>query len=239
MSVGEVLAQVRESAFGTQPPASTAVAVGTGLVALLLMAPRVWPVARHLVTIAHEGAHGVAALLSGRRLAGIRLHSDTSGLTLSRGRPGGPGMVFTAAAGYVGPGLLGLGAAYLLQTGHAVGALWLTLLLLAGLLLQIRNFFGLYVVLVVSVGVFALSWWAAPPLQVVVAYAGTWFLLLAAPRAVLELHAHRRAGRARTSDADVLARLTKVPGLVWVGVFGLVNVAALVVGGGWLLAASG
>ena len=238
MSLTEVLDQVRESAFGTQPPASTAVAVGTGLAALLLMTPRAWPRTRHLVTIAHEGAHGVAALLSGRRLAGIRLHSDTSGLTLSRGRTKGPGMVFTAAAGYVGPGLLGLGAAYLLQTGHAVGALWLTLLLLAGLLLQIRNFFGLYVVLVVSVGVFALSWWGSPPLQVVVAYAGTWFLLLAAPRAVLELHAHRRGGRARTSDADVLARLTRVPGLVWVGVFGLVNLAALVVGGSWLLAAS-
>jgi len=238
VSLTEVLDQVRESAFGTQPPASTAVAVGTGVAALLLMTPRVWPVTRHLVTIAHEGAHGVVALLSGRRLAGIRLHSDTSGLTLSRGRPTGPGMVFTAAAGYVGPGLLGLGAAYLLQAGHAVGALWLTLVLLAGLLFQIRNFFGLYVVLVVAVGVFALSWWAAPPIQVVVAHVGTWFLLLSAPRAVLELHAHRRGGRARRSDADVLARLTKAPGLVWVGLFALVNVAALVVGGGWLLAAS-
>ena len=37
------------------------------------------------VTIAHEGGHAVAALLTGRRLRGIRLHSDTSGLTLSAG----------------------------------------------------------------------------------------------------------------------------------------------------------
>ncbi len=239
MSFADVLDQVREGAFGTQPPPSTAVAVGTGLAALLLMAPRAWPVTRHLVTIVHEGAHGVAALLSGRRLAGIRLHSDTSGLTLSRGRPRGPGMVFTAAAGYVGPGLMGLAAAYLLQAGHAVGVLWLALFLLAALLLQIRNFYGLYVVLVVGVGLFALSWWAAPSLQVVAAHIGTWFVLLAAPRAVLELHAHRRGGRAKTSDADVLARLTRVPGLVWVAVFALVNAAALFVGGGWLLAASG
>lgn len=213
-------------------------AIGTGLAALLLMTPRAWSVTRHLVTIVHEGAHGVVALLSGRRLAGIRLHSDTSGLTLSRGRPRGPGMVFTAAAGYVGPGLVGLGAAYLLQAGHAVGVLWLTLLLLALLLLQIRNFYGLYVVLVVAVCVFAFSWWATPALQVVVAHVGTWFVLLAAPRAVLELQAHRRGGAARTSDADVLARLTRVPGLVWVGAFALVNAATLIVGGGWLLAAS-
>lgn len=234
----EVLDQVRDGAFGTQPPPSTAVAIGTGLAALLLTTPRAWSVTRHLVTIVHEGAHGVVALLSGRRLAGIRLHSDTSGLTLSRGRPRGPGMVFTAAAGYVGPGLVGLGAAYLLQAGHAVGVLWLTLLLLALLLLQIRNFYGLYVVLVVAVCVFAFSWWATPPLQVVVAHVGTWFVLLAAPRAVLELQAHRRRGAARTSDADVLARLTRVPGLVWVGAFALVNAATLFVGGGWLLAAS-
>lgn len=239
MGFADVLAQVRESAFGTQPAPSLGVAVATGGLALLLMAPQAWPRTRHLVTIAHEGAHGVVALLSGRELAGIRLHSDTSGLTLSRGRPTGLGMVLTAAAGYVGPGLMGLGASYLLQAGHAVGVLWLALALLAAMLLQIRNFFGLYAVLVVGVGVFVLSWWASPPVQVFVAYAGTWFVLLAAPRAVLELQVHRRRGRARTSDADMLARLTRVPGIVWVGEFLLVNVATLVVGARWLLAASG
>ncbi|MEO7351339.1 MAG: M50 family metallopeptidase, partial [Marmoricola sp.] len=207
--------------------------------ALLLMTPRAWARTRHLVTIAHEGAHGAVALLSGRKLAGIRLHSDTSGLTLSRGRPTGPGMVLTSAAGYVGPGLMGLAAAYLLQAGHAVGVLWLALVLLAALLLQIRNIAGLYVVLVVGAGVFAISWWASPPMQVVLAHVGTWFVLLAAPRAVLELHGHRRRGRARTSDADVLARLTNVPGIVWVGLFLVVNLTALVIGGGWLLGASG
>jgi hypothetical protein len=239
VSFAEVVDQVRESALGTQPPASLGVVLGAGLVALLLMAPRAWPRTRNLVTIAHEGAHGVVALLSGRRLAGIRLHSDTSGLTLSRGRPTGLGMVLTSAAGYVGPGLMGLGAAYLLHVGHAVGVLWLALFLLAALLLQIRNFYGLYAVLAVGVGVFAFSWWANPPVQVFVAHVGTWFVLLAAPRAVVELQVHRRRGHARTSDADVLARLTRVPGLVWVGLFLVVNVGALVVGGGWLLAASG
>lgn len=239
MSLREVLDQVRESAFGTQPAPSTGVAVGAGLAALLLLTPQIWPYSRHLVTIAHEGAHGVAALLSGRRLAGIRLHSDTSGLTLSHGRPTGPGMVFTAAAGYVGPGLLGLGAAYLVQAGHAVGMLWLLLLLLAGLLVQIRNLFGLWVVLVVGVGVFALSWWATASVQVLVAHVVTWFVLLAAPRAVLELRLQRRGGGPRTSDADVLARLTRVPGLVWVGLFWLVNAAALLVGGYWMLGVTG
>jgi hypothetical protein len=238
VSVLEVLDQVQDRAFGTQPPPSAGVALVTGVLALLLMTRPAWSRTRHLVTIAHEGAHGVAALLSGRRLAGIRLHSDTSGLTLSHGRPTGPGMAATAAAGYVGPGLMGLGAAYLLQAGHAVGVLWVALVLLAALLLQIRNFYGLYAVLVVGVGLFVLSWWASPSVQVVVAHVGTWFVLLAAPRAVLELHVQRRRDRGRTSDADVLARLTGVPGIVWVGVFLVVDLAALVVGGSWLVAAS-
>ncbi len=238
MSLGDVLETVRQSAVGTQPAPSTGVVLVTGVLALLLMSPRAWPRTRHLLTIAHEGSHGVVALLSGRRLAGIRLHSDTSGLTLSRGRPTGLGMVLTAAAGYLGPGLMGLGAAYLLQAGHAVGVLWLTLLLLAALLLQIRNIYGLYAVLVVGVGVFAFSWWASAPVQVIVAHVGTWFVLLAAPRAVVELQVQRRRGRGRTSDADVLARLTRVPGLVWVGLFLVGNLATLLVGAGWLVAAS-
>ena len=71
--------------------------------ALLVLSPALWHRARHSVTIAHEGAHGLAALVTGRRLAGIRLHSDTSGLTVSAGRPHGLGMALTCAAGYPGP----------------------------------------------------------------------------------------------------------------------------------------
>ena len=197
--------------------------------------PAAWRRTRHLVTIAHEGAHGVAALLSGRRLAGIRLHSDTSGLTVSKGRSSGPGMVATAAAGYVGPGLVGLGAAALLARGYAVGVLWALLVLLALLLLQIRNFFGLWAVLVAGSGLFAVTWWADARVQLLVAYVVTWFLLLAAPRPVVELQEQRRRGHGRSSDADVLARLTRVPGLLWVGLFLVVTVGCLVLGGSMLL----
>ncbi|GAB3789009.1 M50 family metallopeptidase [Nocardioides ungokensis] len=232
----DVLARIGAEVTGTQPAPDVSVVVATGALALVLVAlPTGWRVTRHVVTIAHEGSHGVAALVSGRRLAGIRLHSDTSGLTLSRGRSRGPGMVATALAGYIGPGLLGLGAAYLLRERHALAVLWLAVLLLALLLVQIRNFYGLYAVLVFGLGVLAVSWWGSEPVQSAAAYAGTWFLLLAAPRAVLELQHQRRRGRARDSDADLLARLTPLPGLAWVGVFLVTTGAALVAGGGWLL----
>ena len=119
-------------------------------------APGTWRHTRHLVTIAHEGAHGVAALAQrpaarGHPAALRHLRADASRSAADRGF----GMVVTSAAGYVGPALVGLLAATLLAHGHAVGVLWVLLVLLALLLLQIRNFFGLWAVLLAGTG-----WWS-------------------------------------------------------------------------------
>jgi hypothetical protein len=214
---------------------TTLLLVTAAVAALLVGSPVLWRTTRHAVTIAHEGAHGVVALLAGRRLSGIRLHSDTSGLTVSAGRPTGPGMVATCAAGYTGPALLGLGAAALLASGHAVGLLWALLLLLALLLLQIRNWYGLWSVLVTGVVVFAATWWLPPDGQTAFAAVATWFLLLAAPKTVWELQRSRRRRSAPHSDADQLAGLTGLPALVWVGLFLLVDVGCLALGAWWLL----
>jgi len=222
------------------PAPGLGLVVATGLVALAVTAvPEVWRRARHLVTIAHEGSHGVAALLSGRRLSGIRLHSDTSGLTVSSGRSTGPGMVATAAAGYTGPALLGLGAAYLLTRGHSVGVLWALLVMLVLLLLQIRNFFGLLPVLAAGGVLVVVTRWGSLGLQQVIAYGVTWFLLLGAPRAVVELHRHRRRRTDRSSDAATLARLTWLPALGWVGVFAVVTLGCLVLGARLMLRGAG
>lgn len=232
----DVVSSLWEQVSATSPPLpGWLLALTAALAACLVLSPTLWQRARHSVTIAHEGAHGLAALVTGRRLAGIRLHSDTSGVTVSAGRPRGPGMVLTAAAGYTGPGLFGLGAAALLATGYAIGLLWALLLLLALLLVQIRNWYGLWSVLVTGALVFAATWWLPAEGQSVFAHGVTWFLLLAAPKTVLELQAKRRSGSARDSDADQLARLTGLPGLVWVGVFLLVDGGALLLGGWWLL----
>ena len=235
----DILGEVWHRAMTTQPaPPGRVIALTAVLAMLLVWAPGAWPVTRHVVTIAHEAAHGFAALLSGRRLHGIRLHSDTSGLTVSAGRTTGPGMVLTAAAGYVGPGLLGLGAAALLAHHRAVGLLWALLIMLALLLIQVRNWFGLWSVLLSAAAVFAVSWWLQPQLQSAFAYLLTWFLLLAAPRPVLELQTLRRCTSARSSDADQLARLTWVPAIAWVGFFLVVTVGSCVVGAGWMVAAT-
>jgi hypothetical protein len=232
----DALSVVWDRITATQPVPDHDVIVGAALVAgLVVLVRATWEPSRHVVTIVHEGAHGLVAALTGRQLAGIRLHSDSSGVTVSRGKPRGPGMVATAAAGYVGPALLGLLCAWLLDRQHAVAVLWLLLVLLAVLLLQIRNVYGFLVVVGVGVVVFLVSWRLDVDAQVTAAYGVTWFLLLAAPRPVLELQAGRRRGRSRDSDADQLGRLTPLPALVWVGVFLLVTVGSLVVGGSLLL----
>jgi hypothetical protein len=217
--------------WSTQPdPPHLLVLVTAGL-ALLAVVPRpAWVLARNAITIAHEGGHALVAVLAGRRLRGIRLHSDTSGLTLTRGRPTGPGMVLSLLAGYLTASLLGLAGAALLAAGRITLLLWLALVLLLAVLVMIRNVYGAVAVLVVSAVVFFVSWYASPAAQAAFAYAGVWFLLVGGVRPVGELQRLRYRGRAPDSDADQLAHLTHVPGLLWVAVFGVVNLAALLAG---------
>ncbi|MDX6371297.1 MAG: hypothetical protein QOD98_285, partial [Nocardioidaceae bacterium] len=115
-----------DRATSTQPVPDVAFVLATGFVALaLVLVPASWPRVRLGVTVVHEAGHALVAVLVGRRLRSIRLHSDTSGLTVSRGKPRGPGMVAMLAAGYLAPAVLGLVAALLLADGRSVGLLWL------------------------------------------------------------------------------------------------------------------
>jgi hypothetical protein len=206
-----------------------------GLLALVAVGQHtVWRVTRTVVTIAHEAGHAVVAVLSGRRLSGIRLHSDTSGLTVSRGRAGGPGMVLTALAGYPAPPLLGLGAAGLVALGHTRALLVAALVLLLGTLVYVRNLFGGFALLVTGGLVGLVGWYGTEPVRLAFCCVVAWFLLLGGLRAVAELRRARR--RWPGSDADQLAALTGVPALLWLGLFVLVAVGSLALGGWWLLA---
>src|SRR5215207_5632658 len=209
--------------------------LASGLVALLgVLLDGVWRWTRHLVTIVHEAGHAGVALATGRRLRGIRLHSDTSGLTLSSGRPTGPGMILTLVAGYLGPALAGLAAVGLLLAGRGLALLWLVVLILGLMLLQIRNLHGFAVVIGCVAVLIAVSWYFSATAQSTLAYLLTWILLIAAPKPVVELIRQRRRGRERHSDADQLARLTRVPAPLWAAFFLAVNSAGLILGAGLL-----
>ncbi|ARQ68689.1 M50 family metallopeptidase [Streptomyces marincola] len=221
---------------GTQPDPELWLIVAAALVALAAVAPfPVWRLSRNTITIAHEGGHGLVALLTGRRLEGIRLHSDTSGLTVSRGKPTGFGMILTAAAGYTAPSLLGLGGAALLSDGRITALLWGATALLLALLVMVRNAYGMLTVVLTGAAFLLVSWLTGPDVQAAFAYVVVWFLLLGGVRPVFELQAKRRRGEARDSDADQLARLTHVPAPMWLLLFHVVALTSLIGGGSWLL----
>jgi Peptidase M50B-like len=220
---------------GTQPVPPVWVIAASGAVAVLIvLTAGTWRVARNSITIAHEGGHALVSVLSGRRLEGIRLHSDTSGVTYTQGKRTGPGVVLTLAAGYLAPPLLGAGAAWLLAAHHVTAMLWLLLALLAATFLAVRNAYGVLAVLVTAGAVLAVSWLATTAVQAAFGYTTVWFLLLGGVRAVAELQGHRRLSRHRgqpsMSDADQLGRLTGLPAAAWVAVFALASAAALVLG---------
>ncbi|WP_245623269.1 M50 family metallopeptidase [Spirillospora albida] len=211
------------------PPWWLVILVGLTALAAVLHGPT-WRVARNTITIAHEGGHAIAALVTGRKLDGIKLHSDTSGVTVSRGKPHGPGMIFTALAGYLAPPLLGLFFALLLAGGRITLMLWFSLALLAAMLIMIRNAYGVLSVVGTGAVIFAVSWFGGATLRAGFAYLAAWFLLLAAARPVVELQRMRSRHMAPSSDADQLAHLTGVPGLAWVGLFAAVALGSLLAG---------
>ena len=223
-------------AFAAQPLPPRWLVLASGVLALVVVgSSRAWPVARTVVTIVHEGGHALMALATGRRLGGVRIYRSTAGETLSKGRADGVGVALTAVAGYVAPPLLGLGAAALLAIGHLTGMLLLSLVLLAGLAVAVRNAYGMLAVLAALVTVAAVCLFASAVVQAGFGYVMTWFLLLGGIRPVIELAGERRRGGGRRSDADQLARLTRVPGGAWVMIFGVVAVVALAVSARWLV----
>ncbi|MEV0093503.1 M50 family metallopeptidase [Streptomyces sp. NPDC050738] len=222
--------------FGTQPDPDQWLVIGAAALALAAVVPHsVWRLSRNAVTIAHEGGHGLVALLTGRRLDGIRLHSDTSGLTVSRGKPHGPGMILTAAAGYTAPPLLGLGGAALLAANHITLLLWAVSALLIAMLVMIRNAYGALTVIVTGAAFVLISWLTGPQVQAAFAYTAVWFLLIGGVRPAFELQAKRRRYNAGDSDADQLARLTHAPAALWLLLFHIVSLCCLIGGGRWLL----
>ncbi|TCO62568.1 M50 family metallopeptidase [Actinocrispum wychmicini] len=222
--------------FGTQPdPPAVVILVTGGAALLLVLSGEPWRMARNVITIVHEGGHALVAVLVGRRLRGITLHADTSGVTVSRGKRDGPGMMCTAFAGYVAPSLIGLGLAALLAAGKITLLLWVLTALLLAVLVMIRNLYGVLSVLATGTVLVVVSLVTSPAVQAGFACLTVWFLLFGGVRPVWELQVKRHRGHARDSDADQLARLTGAPGFFWVAMFFLVALGATAVGGMWLV----
>ncbi|WP_213816313.1 M50 family metallopeptidase [Glaciihabitans sp. dw_435] len=192
--------------------------------AVVLCIPRViWSYFGVYITLVHELGHAFAALLTGRVLAGIRVHRNQSGTTHSSGRGGFSG-VFSGFFGYPAPAMVGAALVWSVFQGYTAAALAVGGVILVLTLVFIRNLFGVLVVLV-SAAVSVLLWVYAPP--EVQGYAllvlGT-ALIVGAVRAylnVVSVHVSRR-GELRSSDAYLLYQRSHIPSPIWLLLFAAV-----------------
>jgi hypothetical protein len=224
-------------------PSPEAVTLIVAAVAVLTAVPGIWRVARQASTIVHEMGHVLAAWVTGRRVSGIKLHSDTSGVTVSRGRPQGPGLLLTFLAGYPAPGILALGLIWLATSGHSGAALTVYQAVLLLALMLSRNFVGIVSCLLAALGT-GLIWWHNDPEIVgyTVVALGV-FYALSGVRGTLDLcrvHLSRRSrspSAVSATDATQAARawrMLPIPAALWLMMFLAVSLGCAV-GVFWLL----
>jgi Peptidase M50B-like len=183
----------------------------------------IWPITRHLTVLAHEGAHAVLASALGHKINGITVDRNGNGLTNHSGSSGALGLFSITFIGYLGPSAFGLGAAELIRIGHIVAVLWIGLAGLIAILFVIRKSFGILTVALVFLLLFAIAGFAAISVQVLTAYAVTWFLLVSGAWVIKD---HGR----NAADAGKLHERTKISPSFWSGIWQLGSLLALVFG---------
>jgi hypothetical protein len=209
-----------------QTPLPAPLSLLIGIVAAVVVQDRtLFKITNHAETVVHEGAHALVGLFTGRRIRGVTIDSDGGGGTDMVPRSGfGYGVV--AAVGYIGASGAGLIGAELISMGRIVVVLWLGLLLLAVMVLLVRNFFGGIVVLGCGVLLSLIVRYATTGVETAAAYAVTWFLLLAAPKLALGAASKPQ----EVADAEILAGMTFLWRSAWCFLWVIGTIAALVVG---------
>jgi hypothetical protein len=193
-----------------------------------------WRWSTHVITIAHESGHALFGWLFGSTIKWIKVTSDGGGGTL----PGDQNAVsrfVSLLAGYLGPSIFGFGGAWLLV--HDVdprSVLLISLVFLFGVLVMVRNVFGVFAVLVTGALLWVVAMRAEPTVQLVFAYVWVWFLLMGGTRQIPELFLGV-SGNDSSTDAAKLQQHTYIGDVVWLLVFWLLSLAALVYGGALML----
>lgn len=205
-----------------QPRLSGTTAVLLAIVAIAAMLPGVWLVTRHITVIAHEGAHATMGSALGRSVHGISLRRNADGATAVSGG-GRTGSAVIAAVGYFGPSAFGVGAAELIRTGHIVAVLWAAIVALLAVMFVLRRSFGVLTVIVAFLFLLLLAGAGSVRVEVLTAYALTWFLLVSGVRIVV-------IRGSQAVDAGILRDITRIPQSFWYGFWVLGTATALVYG---------
>jgi hypothetical protein len=212
----------------TQVPLSEAEAAVIGVGALIAVTlDLTWALVVYGALMAHEGAHGVIGSVFFHRVTEVRLEANATGSTGVKSARGMRGHAFYFV-GYLGPSLFGLGAARLIEAGHIVAVVWLTIFLLGVVLMWVVNMWGRFTVLLVGGLVYAAGHHTPMRVQVIAAYVITWLLLLSGMRQAFEHGAGAK-------DADILRRRTAIPRFIWALVWMAGTVGAVAIGGSMLV----
>lgn len=199
-----------------------AVTVAVVAAVLVLAVPPVWQVLRLAVTLVHELGHALVGLAVGRRFTGFVLRGDMSGHAVTVGPARGFGRVLSTWAGYPAPAVVGAALVWAAGRGWAAPVLTVLIGVLLLALVRVRSLLTAAVMLVVLAATAGLWWWRDDAVQAQVMVATGIVLLIGAWRHLGAV----MSSRTRGSDPAVLASLTPVPRVVWVGSFLLACAAA-------------
>jgi len=205
------------------------IAYGIGFVVLGLVA-FTGTIADSLVTVAHEGGHMLTDLLTGRGVEKFTLEEQqdhVNGATHPVDEGGWLSQVIVGFSGYPTPPLAGLGGAYVIAAGNSWGVLWVGIVLLAAALLVASGTTALVVSVAALVGVIWAAVAGSPFVQAAVAVGLVWLLLIGGLGQIIV----DGGGK----DGTKLSELTWIPRVVWFGIFLVVAVVSLWVGGRVLL----
>lgn len=205
-------------AISDLPPLWMIAAFAAIMLALVLY-PLTWQKVRHGATIIHEMGHVAMGWLWGRKVQGVSLHSDTSGLTITAGKERGMGVLMTFMAGYPAPALVGLALVWASVSGYSGAALTLVMALLLLAFWLIRNLFGFFLVAITLLGSGLVFWAADPPVVTGFTVAVGIFLLLAGTRTCFDLRETHKHGNGGESDAEMAAQHSLLPATAWVYIF--------------------
>ena len=193
------------------------------IIAIGALAPGVWLITQHATTIAHEAAHATLGSSFGYKVGAITIDRKALGLTAVLGNIGAIGRFWVTFIGYLGPSAFGILAAELISIRHSVAVLWISFIVLLGVLTSVRRSFGLITVTVGLILLFLIAGFATVTIQVITAYLVAWFLLVSGVR-VIRLHG------AGAVDAKLLRSTTRIPAGFWSSVWLVCSVIALVFG---------
>lgn len=221
---------VSDRLHSSAAPSALAIVICVLATVALCITPPTWRHTRHVATVVHEMGHVFTAWLFGRKIAGIKLHSDTSGLTISQGKPRGIGVLATFLSGYPAPSLAGTAMIWAVFTGWSGVGLTLLVVLLFWAFWLTSNAFG-FLVVIPALAVTCYVWaHNDPTTSATFVLAVGMFLVIAGLRCVGDLwRLHQAPDQdSSTTDAAMAAQHSLFPATLWTVLFGTVGIACVV-----------